>query len=101
MLAELSGFGMTSSSTDMVNPDIEANSKAMRLALDDAKLEPDAIDYLNANGMATELNDINETRAIKKVFGKHASNIGVSSTGLAYAALQPAQKLAHERRILT
>jgi nodulation protein E len=80
MLAELCGFGMTSNSKDMVNPDIEATSEAMRLALDDAKLEPAAIDYLNANGTATFLNDLNETKAIKNVFGRHASNIGVSST---------------------
>ena len=80
MLAELCGVGMTSSSTDMVNPDIEGTSEAMRLALSDANLEPTAIDYLNANGTATVLNDLNETKAIKKVFGSHASNIGVSST---------------------
>jgi nodulation protein E len=80
MLAELRGLGMTSNSTDMASPDIEATSKAMRLALDDAKLEPAAIDYLNANGTATVLNDLNETKAIKNVFGSHASNIGVSST---------------------
>jgi len=80
MLAQLCGLGMTSNGTDMVHPDIEATSKAMRAALDDAKLEPAAIDYLNANGTATVLNDLNETKAIKKVFGGHASSMGVSST---------------------
>lgn len=80
MLAELRGLGLTSNSTDMVHPDIEAISEAMRRALDDAKLEPTAIDYLNANGTATVLNDLNETKAIKNVFGRHASNIGISST---------------------
>lgn len=80
MLAELRGLGLTSNSTDMVHPDIEAISEAMRRALDDAKLEPTAIDYLNANGAATVLNDLNETKAIKNVFGRHASNIGISST---------------------
>ena len=84
MLAELCGLGLTSSSTDMVHPDIEATSEAMRRALDDAKLEPTAIDYLNANGTATVLNDLNETQAIKNVFGRHAANMGVSSTKSMY-----------------
>src|SRR3984893_13987199 len=50
MLAELCGFGMTSDSRDMVNPDIDGPSEAMRLALQDARLPPTAIDYLNAHG---------------------------------------------------
>ena len=80
MLAELCGFGMTSDSKDMVNPDIEGPSEAMRLALEDAELAPTDIDYLNAHGTATTINDRNETNAIKKVFGKHAYNLAVSST---------------------
>ena len=79
-LAELVGFGMTSDSKDMVNPDIEGPSEAMRLALEDAKLAPTSIDYLNAHGTATTINDRNETNAIKRVFGKHAYNLAVSST---------------------
>jgi nodulation protein E len=79
-LAELLGFGMTSDSRDMVNPDIEGPSEAMRLALADAKLAPGAIDYLNAHGTATTINDKNETNAIKNVFGKHAFELAVSST---------------------
>jgi nodulation protein E len=80
MLAELCGFGMTSDSRDMVNPDIDGPSEAMRLALDDAELAPGDIDYLNAHGTATTINDRNETNAIKKVFGKHAYELAVSST---------------------
>jgi len=79
-LAELMGFGMTSDSKDMVNPDIEGPSEAMRLALADAKLGPGEIDYLNAHGTATTINDKNETNAIKNVFGKHAYELAVSST---------------------
>ena len=71
---------MTSDSKDMVNPDIEGPSEAMRLALDDAELAPGDIDYLNAHGTATTINDRNETNAIKKVFGKHAYELAVSST---------------------
>jgi nodulation protein E len=80
ILAELVGFGMTSDSKDMVNPDIEGPREAMRLALDDARLPPSEIDYLNAHGTATAINDINETNAIKEVFGGHASKLAVSST---------------------
>jgi len=80
LLSELVGFGMTSDSRDMVNPDIDGPSEAMRLALEDAKLAPTSIDYLNAHGTATTINDRNETNAIKKVFGKHAYNLAVSST---------------------
>jgi nodulation protein E len=80
ILAELMGCGMTSDSKDMVNPDIDGPSEAMRLALADAKLNPDQIDYLNAHGTATTINDKNETNAIKKVFGGHAKKLAVSST---------------------
>jgi nodulation protein E len=80
VLAELSGFGMTSDSKDMVNPDIDGPSEAMRLALEDAELAPTDIDYLNAHGTATTINDRNETNAIKRVFGNHAYNLAVSST---------------------
>ena len=80
MLAEFCGFGMTSGSQDMVSLDVEAASAAMGLALADARLEPLAIDYLNANGTGTVCNDRNETAAIKRVFGRHAYKLGVSST---------------------
>jgi nodulation protein E len=52
----------------------------MRLALDDARLAPTEIDYINAHGTATTINDRNETNAIKKVFGTHANELVVSST---------------------
>jgi nodulation protein E len=80
ILAELKGFGMTSDAADMVNPSIEGPSSAMRIALDDAGLSPGDIDYLNAHGTATTANDINETRAIKKVFGAHVNRLSISST---------------------
>jgi len=80
ILAELKGFAMTSDAKDMVNPDIEGPKEAMRLALEDAELAPSDIDYLNAHGTATAINDVNETRAIKAVFGSHAGKMAVSST---------------------
>lgn len=79
-LAELVGFGMTSDAGDMVNPDIHGPTNAMKLALADARLSPGDIDYINAHGTATTANDINETAAIRKVFGKDAEKVSVSST---------------------
>jgi nodulation protein E len=80
ILAELCGFGMTSDAKDMVNPDIDGPRNAMAFALKDAGLEPSQIDYLNAHGTATTINDRNETNAIKDLFGKHAYKMPVSST---------------------
>ena len=80
ILAELMGFGMTADVADMVNPSIDGASTAMQIALDDAQLAPSDIDYINAHGTATAVNDVNETRAIKHVFGNAANNLSISST---------------------
>jgi nodulation protein E len=80
ILAEIVGFGMTSDSKDMVNPDVEGPKEAMRFALEDARLAPSEIDYLNAHGTATAINDLNETNAIKDIFGAHAKKLAISST---------------------
>ncbi len=80
ILAELVGFGMTADATDMVNPSIDGASMAMQIALDDSRLSPSDIDYVNAHGTATLVNDLNETRAIKRVFGNAANKLSISST---------------------
>lgn len=80
ILAELLGFGMASDSQDMVKPTVEGPAHAMQMALDDAGLKPEDIDYLNAHGTATADNDRNETMAIKKVFGDYAYKLAISST---------------------
>lgn len=80
ILAELVGYGMSSDAKDMVNPDIEGPREAMREALESAELAPSDIEYLNAHGTATTINDANETRAIKAVFGNHAKSLAISST---------------------
>jgi nodulation protein E len=80
ILAELKGFGMASDAKDMINPDLEGPKEAMRQALEDAHIAPSEVDYLNAHGTATALNDINETRAIKEVFGNAANKLAISST---------------------
>jgi nodulation protein E len=79
-LAELVGFGMTSDAADMVNPSIEGPTVAMKIALDDARLSPSDIDYINAHGTATTINDVNETRAIRQVFENAAERVSISST---------------------
>lgn len=80
--AELSGYGLTSGAQHMVMPDPggEDAVQTMALALRDARLEPSEIDYINAHGTATQANDKAETRAIKKLFGKRAYEISISST---------------------
>ena len=80
ILAELEGVGMSSDSKDMVNPDIDGPRTAMEIALADAGLKPEDIGYLNAHGTATTLNDVNETNAVKLVFGEHAAKLPISST---------------------
>ncbi|MBI1384864.1 MAG: beta-ketoacyl-ACP synthase II [Rhizobiales bacterium] len=80
ILGEVLGFGMTSDAKDMVNPDIEGPKEAMRLALADAGLAPSDVQYVNAHGTATTVNDLNETRAIREVFGPAAMDLSVSST---------------------
>ncbi len=80
ILGEVLGFGMTSDAGDMVNPNVEGPASAMTIALRDAGLAPTDIDYLNAHGTATTANDVNETRAIKRVYGEHAYSLAISST---------------------
>jgi 3-oxoacyl-[acyl-carrier-protein] synthase II len=78
--AELAGYGLTSDVAHITRPTIEGQAKAMRSAILAAKLEPAAIDYINAHGTATLQNDAVETAAIKEVFGARAYAIPVSST---------------------
>lgn len=80
ILAELKGYGSTSDARDMVNPSVEGPTEAMKMALADAGLEAHQIDYLNAHGTATAVNDVNETNAIKAVYGEHAYKLAISST---------------------
>lgn len=80
--AEIVGYGTTCDAYHMTRPepDGKESSRAMALALENAHVRVDSIDYVNAHGSSTQLNDIAETRAIKKVFGSHASKLSVSST---------------------
>lgn len=80
--AELVGFGMSADAYHITAPDEDADgaSRAMQAALDDANVSPEVVDYINAHGTSTYLNDLNETLAVKRVFGKHAYKLAISST---------------------
>ena len=79
---ELAGYAATGDAYHLTGqlPEHEGLQRAMRRALRDAAMEPTEVDYVNAHGTSTPLNDPNETRAIKAVFGEHARALNVSST---------------------
>jgi len=80
--AEVAGYGMTGDGYHITSPPPDGGGAArcMQAALDDAALRPDQVDYINAHGTSTELNDLYETRAIKSVFKEHTTRLAVSST---------------------
>jgi nodulation protein E len=78
--AELVGFGMSADAGDMTAPDADGAAQAMRDALDDAGLPAEAVDYVNAHGTGTRLNDRTEVAALRQVFGRHLARLPVSST---------------------
>jgi nodulation protein E len=80
ILGEVIGFGMSSDAGHVTQPSVEGPMAAMAAALDDARIEPTSVDYINAHGTGTSANDATETRAIRKVFGVHAEKLAISST---------------------
>ena len=82
ILAEMVSYGVTGDAFHITAPheDGVGGALAMRQAIDTAKLDITSIDYINAHGTATQLNDAAETRAIQTVFGEHARELAVSST---------------------
>ena len=79
---EIVGYGYNGDAYHITapSPDGDGSIRCMRLALKDARIAPEQVDYINAHGTSTDLNDASETVAIKKVFGAHAYKIPVSST---------------------
>ena len=82
ILAEVLGYGVSSDAFHIVQPDENGDgaARAIRLAIEDSGVEYSDIDYINAHGTSTPLNDASETKAIKNAFGRLASQIPVSST---------------------
>jgi len=79
-LAYLMGFGTSTDGKDIVKPDVDGASLAIEASLKDAGVDKKQIKYINAHGTGTPLNDLNETTAIRKVFGKYADSLSISST---------------------
>jgi 3-oxoacyl-[acyl-carrier-protein] synthase II len=77
---EMIGYGSTADASHITKPSVEGQAYAIEAALEEARISRDDIDYINAHGTATVANDLAETQAIKKVFGKRAYDIPVSST---------------------
>lgn len=78
--AEVVGFGMSADAHHMTAPDVDGPRRSMAMALKNAGINADQIQYLNAHGTSTPLGDLNETNAIKAAFGSHAKKMTVSST---------------------
>ena len=80
--AEFVGYGATCDAYHMTapRPDGSGGAKAMAMAISDAGITPDQVDYINAHGTSTHLNDAGETAAVKTVFGDHARKLAMSST---------------------
>lgn len=80
ILAEVVGFGMSSDAHHLTQPCVEGPARAMRWALEDARVDPGVVGYINAHGTGTQANDPTEASAIHSVFGPAADTIPVSST---------------------
>ena len=78
--AEIVGFGMTGDAYHMTAPSVDGPTRSMRMAMKNAGVNADQIDYLNAHGTSTPIGDLNETNAIKAALGDHAKKTVVNST---------------------
>jgi len=77
---EIAGYGLSADAADMITPDAGGAARAIRQALETARCQPEDIDYINAHGTGTRLNDATEVEAIRRVFGAAATRVMVSST---------------------
>lgn len=77
---EMCGYGFTSDASHITQPTVDGPARAIRMALREAGVNPEEVDYINAHGTGTQLNDVTETRVIKEVFKDHARRLAISST---------------------
>jgi nodulation protein E len=80
ILAEIVGFGMSSDASHITKPDQLGAERALRMALADGGISPEEVDYINAHGTGTAVNDSMEIGAVKNVFGEHSRKLAISST---------------------
>lgn len=80
ILCEVSGFAMSSDASDIVMPSKAGAARAIKGALDDARINPEEVGYINAHGTGTAANDKTECAAVADVFGTHADRLMISST---------------------
>ena len=80
ILAEVAGFAMSSDASDIVMPSKQGAARAIRGAMQDARINPDEVGYINAHGTGTAANDKTESAAVADVFGAHADKLMLSST---------------------
>lgn len=78
--AELSGYGMSADAYHMTAPNMDGPRRSMRNAINNAGINPESVQFINAHGTSTPLGDANETNAIKAAFGDHAKELVVNST---------------------
>ncbi|MGC3983249.1 MAG: beta-ketoacyl-ACP synthase II [Pseudorhodoferax sp.] len=78
--AELVGFGMTGDAYHITAPNVDGPRRSMQMALRNAGLNTDQVQHLNAHGTSTPLGDVNESNAVKAVFGEHAYKLAINST---------------------
>jgi len=79
---EITGYGCSADAYHMTAPppDGEGAARAMKMALDHARISPEQVDYINAHATSTDIGDLCETRAIKQIFGEHADKVSISAT---------------------
>ena len=80
ILAEIAGFGMSADAAELTAPSADGAARAMQAALTDAGCAPESVDYVNAHGTGTRLNDKTEVAALRTVYGAHTGRLMVSST---------------------
>ncbi|HMD98056.1 MAG TPA: beta-ketoacyl-ACP synthase II [Terriglobia bacterium] len=78
--AEVSGYGLTADASHITQPSVDGPVRAIRMALNEGGVNPEEVDYINAHGTGTKLNDVTETQVIKEVFHEHARRVAISST---------------------